>query len=47
MLAEGLEIVAVIELVHWRESVRGKFGGVNPRSSAISENKKGGAEAPP
>jgi len=28
MLAEGLEIVAVIELVHWRGSVRGKFGGV-------------------
>jgi hypothetical protein len=29
VLAEDLEIVAVVELVHWRESVRGKCGGVN------------------
>ena len=31
VLAEDLEIVAVIELVHWRGSVRGKMGGVNFR----------------
>jgi hypothetical protein len=33
VLAKDLEIVAVIELVHWRGSVRGKIGGVNLRSS--------------
>jgi hypothetical protein len=29
VLAEDLEIVAVIELIHPRASVRGKSGGVN------------------
>ena len=36
MLAEDLEIVAVIELVHWRESVRGKIGGVNSAVATIA-----------
>jgi hypothetical protein len=35
VLAEDLEIVAVIELVHWCGSVRGKAGGVNPRSCLL------------